>query len=73
MESDEEIAAAIVALLLGKKKNKKKRKRCVWVKPWLERRINLDLYEMLVQELRLEDKSEHKKLLRMTSHGFCHG
>ena len=39
MESDEETATAIVALLLVKR-NKKKR------------RINLGLYEMLVQELR---------------------
>ena len=52
MESDEETAAVIVPLLLVNK-NKKKRKRSVWVKPWLGRRINLGLYEMLVQELRL--------------------
>ena len=51
MENDEETAAAIVALLLVKG-NKKKRKRSVWVKPWLGRRTNLGLYEMLVQELR---------------------
>ena len=51
MESNEETAAAIVALLLMKG-SRKKRKRSVWVKPWLGRRINLGLYEMLVQELR---------------------
>ena len=51
MESDEETATAIVALLLVKR-NKKKRKRSVKVKPWLKRRIDLGLYEMLVQELR---------------------
>ena len=51
MESDEETAAAIVALLLVKR-NRKKRKRTMWVKPWLGRRTNLGLYEMLVQELR---------------------
>ena len=51
MESNEETAAAIVALLLVKR-NKKKRKRYVWVKPGLGRRIDLGLYEMLVQELR---------------------
>ena len=69
MESDEETAAAIVALLLVKKK-KKKRKRSVWVKPWLGRRINLGLYETLVQELRFEDESECKKLLRVTPYDF---
>ena len=51
MESNEETNAAIVSLLLVKR-NKKKRKRSVWVKPWLGRRTNLGLYEMLVQELR---------------------
>ena len=51
MESNEETAAAIAGSLLVKR-NKKKRKRSVWVKPWLGRRINLGLYEMLVQELR---------------------
>ena len=51
MESNEETAAAIVALLFVKR-NKKKRKRYVWVKLGLRRRIDLGLYEMLVQELR---------------------
>ena len=37
----------------------------MWVKPWLKRRINLGLYEMLVQEIRFEDKSKYKKLLCM--------
>ena len=66
MESDEETATAIVALLHVVKK--KKRKRSVWVKPWLGRRINLAFYEMLVQELRFEDKLEYKKLLQITPH-----
>ena len=47
MESDEETPTAIVALLLAKK-NKKKRKRSVWVKPWLGRRINLNLYAAFI-------------------------
>ena len=62
MESDEETAAAIVALLFVKKISQK-RKRFMWVKTWLGRRINLGLYETLLQELRFEDKSEYKKLL----------
>ena len=35
----------------------------MWVKDWLGRRINLGLHEMLVQELRFEDKSEYKNLI----------
>ena len=42
----------------------------MWVKPWLERSTNLGLYETLVQELRFEDKSEYKKLPRMTPQDF---
>ena len=42
----------------------------MWVKPSLGRRINLGLYETLVQELRFEDESEYKKLLRMTPQDF---
>ena len=71
MESDEKTATAIVALLLVKKS--KKKKRCVWVKLWLGRGINLGLYETLVQELRFEDELEYKNLLRMKPHGFCRG
>ena len=41
----------------------------MWVKPWLGKRINLGLYEMLVQELRFEDKLEYKNLIKeMTFH-----
>ena len=42
----------------------------MWVKSLLGRRINLSLYETLVQELRFEDESEYKKLLRMTPLNF---
>ena len=47
MESNEEIATAIQLpyYLL------KKRKRSVCIKPWLGRRINLSLYEMLVDKV----------------------
>ena len=51
MEINKETTAAIVALLLVKR-NKKMRKKSMWVKPWLGRRVNLGLYEMLVEELR---------------------
>ena len=48
MEINKETTAAIVALLLVKR-NKKMRKKSMLVKPWQGRRINLGLYEMLVQ------------------------
>ena len=42
----------------------------MWVKPWLRRRINLGLYETLVQELKFEDESEYKKLLHIAPQDF---
>ena len=42
----------------------------MWVKPWLGRRINLGWYDTLVQELRFDDESEYKQLLRMTPQDF---
>ena len=38
----------------------------MWGKPFLRGRINIGLYEKLVQELRFEDKSEYKNVIRMT-------
>ena len=31
------------------------RRRAVWVKPWIERRLELGQYSRLMEELRLED------------------
>ena len=51
-------------------KNKEKKERSVRAKPCLGRRINLGLYETLVLELRFEDESEYKKILRITPQDF---
>ena len=40
------------------------------MKPWLKRRTNLEFYENLLAELRLEDEYNYKILLRMTSENF---
>ena len=40
------------------------------MKPWLKRRKNLEYYETLLPELRLEDEHNYKILLRMTSENF---
>ena len=47
MDSDIECAAAavlIAAILKKKKRNKKRKRRTVWVKPWLNRRNELGVY-----------------------------
>ena len=37
------------------------------MKPWLKRRKNLEFYETLLAELRLQDEYNYNILLRMTS------
>ena len=37
------------------------------MKPWLKRRKNLEIYETLLAQLRLEDKYNYNHILRMTS------
>ena len=46
------------------------RKKEVYVKAWLKRRKNLELYGTLLAELRLEEEYNYNILLRMTSENF---
>ena len=48
----------------------KERKKEVYVKAWLKRRKNLELYGTLLAELRLEEEYNYNILLRMTSENF---
>ena len=49
---------------------KKERKKEIFVKAWLKRRKNLELYGTLLVELRLEQEYNYNILLRMTSEHF---
>ena len=40
------------------------------MKPWLKRKKNLEFYETLLAELRLENEHNYDILLRMTSENF---
>ena len=40
------------------------------MKPWLKRRENLECYESLLAELRLEDECNQNIILQMTSENF---
>ena len=48
----------------------KERKKEVYVKAWLKRRKNLEIYGSLLAELRLEEEYNYNILLRMTSENF---
>ena len=49
---------------------KKERKKEIFVKAWLKRRKNFELYGTLLVELRLEQEYNYNILLRMTSEHF---
>ena len=74
MDSDLECAAAVLVIssVIKKKKSlrKKRKQRTVLVKPWLNRRNELGVYNTLLRELRMEDEGEYKKFLRMTPEIF---
>ena len=57
-------AAVIIALISEKSKSREKeKKRRICVKPWLKRKKNLEFYETLLAELRLEDEHNYNILL----------
>ena len=51
-------------------KSRKKKKRRVYVKPWLKRRKNLELYGTVLAELQLEEEYNYNIVLQMTSENF---
>ena len=57
-------------LLLSKKHAKKRRKRRVWVRPWIEKRERKGAYYSIIADLRLTDKEDFRKYLRMNTATF---
>ena len=47
-----------------------RRRRAVWVRPWLERRIELGQYSRLMEELQVEDVRAFKNFMRMDPEMF---
>ena len=48
----------------------KSRRRRIWVKDWLLRRSRKSVYYNIVSELRLTDRYEYRKYLRMNTETF---
>ena len=62
--SDEEvIVIAVVAKGVVENKPRKKRKRKLRVKPWLQRRSQLEVFNTLLQEMKLEDPEGSKNVI----------
>ena len=69
-------ALTIILLAIGVKSDgqdeqvKKKEKRSVWMKPWLKNLIRASAYQNIFQELRLKDKEEFRRYLRMKTETY---
>ena len=71
MIQEQAVAAVIFPLISEKSKSRQKvKKRRISVKPWFKRKKNLEFYETLLAELRLENEHNYDILLRMTSENF---
>lgn len=66
------LAAAIAVHLIKKKQQNKKKKikRSVWVRNWVQRRVDLSFQSTLLDELWTEDSMQLKNFLRMSSDDF---
>eukprot|EP00795_Rhopilema_esculentum_P011621 gene11621-21862_t len=73
VESEEDkraVAAILLACAVMKTKIKKRRKRGCWTKPWLRRHDERGIYNGLVCELRLADRGDYRRFLRMNTETF---
>ena len=71
-----EKALTIMLLAIGVKLDgedeqvKKRKKRSVWMKPWLKNRLRTSAYQNIFQELRLKDKEEFRRYLRINTETY---
>ena len=49
---------------------RKRKKRKMWVKPWLENRLESGAYYAILIELKLHDFESFRRYLRMNTHTF---
>ena len=73
MDTNEEERVAACCVLIAcalKIKKKGRRKGNVWVKPWLQARSERALYSSLVEELKLADKGDYRRFMRMNTETF---
>ena len=63
------VAIARAQPLVNRRQRRPQRKT-VWIRPWLQRRLELGHYSKLLQELRLEDEASFRNFLRMDPRMF---
>eukprot|EP00794_Sanderia_malayensis_P006567 gene6567-7309_t len=65
------VCAIIIACTLKiKDRRKRQRRRSVWCKEWLKNRESSSLYNSLVNELRLADRGDYRRFMRMNTDAF---
>ena len=73
IENDDEeraVAAILLACALEQTPGKPRKKRSCWTKPWLRQREEKSIYSGLVCELKLADKGDYRRFLRMNPDAF---
>ena len=58
------------AISLSNSNRKKRRSRKIWMKDWLRERDKKGAYANILQELRLNDRENFRKYLRMNTETF---
>jgi hypothetical protein len=66
------LAATILCLITESEKKKQRRERSMWTRAWISRRIERGAFQLVFNELRLEDPLSFKNYLRMTEQSFMH-
>ena len=57
-------------LLLSQEHIKERRKRRQWVRPWIRKRDSKGAYYSIINDLKLTDKEDFRKYLRMNTSTF---
>lgn len=71
-----DIQAAVVLLStalkaeISRKEKQRRKQRSVWVREWIKRRDTLGASSNLLKELRVEDPTSYRNILRMSSEQF---
>ena len=60
---------SVVAIVVGRR-HRRRKQRSVWVREWIQQRVNKGANHQLLQELRLTDTWSYRKFLRMDAATF---
>ena len=70
MDDDDVLLVLLIARSRRKAKKAKKRTRTIWVKNWLKNREEKSIYTNLLAELRVDDRENFRRYIRMDTETF---